>query len=383
MGAQGRLTSYQTGRITSNGLQAPSASHRGPVQLSTSSSGQKSFQFVPFRRQAGGSAHTTPLSAPALGRPPRNGVALEPPPLFRYLCWMRHRLPHKQGRGVVQWHESQRNTIARKLSSGGFWTIRTGAGFYTNYPTADVSCRRYPLRLPPSGLKTWHLREKMQRWKRPVLWSLCDDGDESLRFLWTNNKNQVYKPVWCDCRLRVIIPGVPSSAGGWRRPEGVEKSAGVLTVSFRESPLHFPYLSGYRVEASDWTSSAVRQCSGSFIASWGFPNCRMPFELWPLKGHYFSCVASLIGPLLNLANVVPSRFYFRNVELDTRIPKLSILSSCSSVVTIYQYLNKTRNLLRIGYKVNSEKKKKKSSHVKFHPVLFQFALVFTVSFILK
>ena len=55
------------------------------------------------------------------------------------------------------------------------------------------------------------------------------------------------------------------SAGGWRRPEGVEKSAGVLTVSFRESPLHFPYLSDYRVEASDLASLSFCQFLFHFI----------------------------------------------------------------------------------------------------------------------
>ena len=92
VGAQGRLTSKSGG--PHNGLQAPSASHLGPIQLSSRLVGK----IFPFRFDSStgwGEGGGVSSHHPALGfrtrtaTEKRSGSFLEgraePPPLFRYL----------------------------------------------------------------------------------------------------------------------------------------------------------------------------------------------------------------------------------------------------------------------------------------------------------
>ena len=110
VGAQRRLTSDQAGRITSNGLQAPSTSHLGPVQHRSRPVGKNLSIFSVSSTNWGVSSHHSALGshtraatkkrsgphspAPTPGwRPGEQGRAAPTLPIL--ILVIRHRRPHK------------------------------------------------------------------------------------------------------------------------------------------------------------------------------------------------------------------------------------------------------------------------------------------------
>ena len=118
---QDGLPVKHTGCIDS--LQSPMISGAGST--SVTHNGRKSFPFVPLVTWAEGSTLTIPLSAPALGGPPRNGVAFVPgwpwgqkrkaATTLPVLMIIRHRLPLKKDYGVMQRQEDPRLTVKETI----------------------------------------------------------------------------------------------------------------------------------------------------------------------------------------------------------------------------------------------------------------------------
>ena len=170
----------QTGRITSNGLQAPSASHLGLVQLSSRLVGKNlsiSFRFV---NRLGGR-----LTPPALGSRTRTATEkrsgslregrAEPSPLFRYVWWCDTGDPTSRFEALCNDMRVSGIQLLVELLSGGFWTIRTGARFLDQLPYRRGVVP--PLPCATSSLGSWGLTSHEPQ--KAVVWSLCDDGDGS------------------------------------------------------------------------------------------------------------------------------------------------------------------------------------------------------------